>query len=168
MQSFRPFSQLGEHTKQLASNRTQRRNSTANDPEVNGLKPAESDTTSDSDEKTDRILVEWDGPRDPLNPRNWSLAYRNTIFCILWINVFTVDWGSSADSQAGSTISKVFGVSEEAEALSPSLYTFGLAAGSVFAGPIAETVGRNPVYVVSRIFHVIWLLGKSASSEACH
>lgn len=50
-------------------------------------------------------------------------------------------------------------MSEEAEALSPSLYTFGLALGSLFAGPIAETVGRNPVYVISRCFHVVWLVG---------
>lgn len=35
----------------------------------------------------------------------------------------------------------------------------GLAIGSVFAGPISETVGRNPVYVISRCFHVIWLIG---------
>lgn len=159
MQSLRQFRQLGEHTKDLAKTKSESGASTRKDPESIVEKPAASDTTSDSDFKTDRILVEWEGPRDPLNPRNWSLAYRNWVFIILWINVFTVDWASSADSQAGSTIAKVFGVSEEAEALSPSLYTFGLAAGSVFAGPIAETVGRNPVYVISRVFHVVWLLG---------
>lgn len=105
------------------------------------------------------ITVGWEGPNDPLNPRNWTLARRCTIFAILWINVFAVDWASSADSQAGSRIAFAFHVSEEAEALSASLYTFGLAAGSLFAGPIAETVGRNPIYVVSRILHVLWLIG---------
>nr|POE46902.1 putative efflux pump kojt [Quercus suber] len=117
----------------------------------------ESWSSSDADEDT--IIVGWQGPDDPLNPRNWTLQRRAVIFAILWINVFAVDWASSADSQAGGTISKVFHVSEEAEALSPSLYTFGLAAGSLLAGPIAETVGRNPVYVVSRCFHVVWLVG---------
>lgn len=72
---------------------------------------------------------------------------------------FAVDWASAADGQAGAAIAKEFHVSGEAESLSSSLYTFGLAAGSLFAGPIAETVGRNPVYVVSRCFHVIWLVG---------
>lgn len=104
-------------------------------------------------------LVFWDGPDDPLDPRNWSLPRKIWIFTILWINVFAVDWASSADSQAGSTIAEVFGVSEEAEALSPSLYTFGIAFGALFAGPIAETVGRNPIYVLSRCLHVAWLLG---------
>ncbi|KAI9825539.1 MAG: hypothetical protein M1819_000531 [Sarea resinae] len=105
------------------------------------------------------IPVEWDGPNDPLNPRNWTLARRSWVFIILWINVFAVDWASSADSQAGKTIAKEFHVSEEAEALSPSLYTFGIAFGALFAGPIAETVGRNPIYVLSRCLHVVWLLG---------
>lgn len=113
-----------------------------------------------SDEpEEDPIIVGWQGVEDPLNPRNWTLQRRAVIFCILWINVFAVDWASSADSQAGGVIAQQFHVSEEAEALSPSLYTFGLAAGSLLAGPIAETVGRNPVYVVSRCFHVVWLIG---------
>ena len=120
-------------------------------------------TTTDSSEwkesNNDPITVGWEGPEDPLNPRNWPITRRCIIFAILWVNVFAVDWASSADSQAGKKIAKAFHVSEEAEALSPSLYTFGLAAGSIFAGPIAETVGRNPIYVVSRCFHVVWLIG---------
>lgn len=74
-----------------------------------------------------------------------------------------MDWASPADGQTGARIARVFHISEEAEALSPSLYTFGLAFGSLFAGPIAETVGRNPVYVVSRCFHVVWLIGVALS-----
>lgn len=119
-------------------------------------------TTTDLQERNanqDPIVVGWEGPQDPLNPRNWTITRRCTIFAILWINVFAVDWASSADSQAGATIAEQFHVSEEAEALSPSLYTFGLALGSLFAGPISETVGRNPVYVISRCFHVVWLVG---------
>lgn len=105
------------------------------------------------------IIVGWEGPSDSLNPRNWTLTRRCFVFAILWINVFAVDWASAADGQTAARIAKVFHVSEEAEALSPSLYTFGLAVGSLFAGPTSETFGRNPVYVVSRIFHVCWLVG---------
>ncbi len=93
------------------------------------------------------IIVGWEGPDDQLNPRNWTLTKRWAIFAVLWINVFAVDWASSCDSPVSSSIEKEFHVGDEAEALSPSLYTFGLAFGSVFAGPISETVGRNPIYV---------------------
>lgn len=122
-------------------------------PEANPQSPGSQNRASEV------IPVDWEGPDDPSHPRNWSLAYRNWVFVILWLNVFAVDWASGADGQAGATIAQVFGVSEEAETLSPSLYTFGLATGSIFAGPIAETVGRNPVYVFSRCLHVVWLLG---------
>ncbi|CAK3847358.1 efflux pump kojT [Lecanosticta acicola] len=110
-------------------------------------------------ENEEAIIVGWDGVNDPLNPRNWSIWRRAAVFGVLWINVFAVDWASAADGQAGGRIAQVFHVSEEAESLSSSLYTFGIALGSLFAGPIAETVGRNPVYVVSRCFHVFWLVG---------
>jgi MFS transporter, DHA1 family, multidrug resistance protein len=93
------------------------------------------------------IIVGWEGPNDRLNPRNWSTTRRWAIFAILWINVFAVDWASSCDSPVDKSIEKQFGVGDEVEALSPSLYTFGLALGSLFAGPISETVGRNPIYV---------------------
>lgn len=164
MLSFRQYRQLGRRTEKFHADPSEddepaQRQKTIESLDSEADPQGRTDSPESQDEQDGVILVEWEGPRDPLNPRNWSLAYRNWIFVILWINVFAVDWASSADSQTGSTISKVFGVSEEAEALSPSLYTFGLAAGSVFAGPIAETVGRNPVYVISRCFHVVWLLG---------
>lgn len=181
MQSFRQYRRLGQQVKNLQG-RVEGSNVSRNVNDLEGqddwtnsgatsqsnksqdendLKDsgANSQGTGSQDEKAELIPVDWEGPTDPSNPRNWSLAYRNWVFVILWLNVFAVDWASSADSQAGKTIAQVFGVSEEAEALSPSLYTFGLATGSIFAGPIAETVGRNPVYVVSRCLHVVWLLG---------
>ncbi|EME39391.1 hypothetical protein DOTSEDRAFT_91758 [Dothistroma septosporum NZE10] len=129
---------------------------------------SDSITTTSLDEKEDSqepIIVGWEGPDDPLNPRNWPIPRRCLIFAILWINVFAVDWASSADSQAGSRIASAFHVSEEAEALSPSLYTFGLALGSLFAGPTSETAGRNPVYVISRCFHVAWLIGAALAPD---
>ena len=33
------------------------------------------------------IIVGWDGPNDPLNPRNWSVWRRAMVFAVLWINV---------------------------------------------------------------------------------
>lgn len=108
---------------------------------------------------TDPFLVEWSGPDDPLSPRNWSQARRAAVFLIVWINVFAVDWAASADSQANARIAREFHVSEEAETLSPTLYTFGIALGALFAGPLAETVGRTPIYVFTRVLHVAMLIG---------
>ncbi|GAB7355541.1 hypothetical protein MBLNU459_g6020t2 [Dothideomycetes sp. NU459] len=110
-------------------------------------------------EKKEPCMVEWDGPKDPANPRNWPLSKRAGILCIIWLNVWALDWAGSADSQASSKISSDFHVSVEAETLSPALYTFGIGTGALFAGPISESVGRNPIYIGSRIFQLCWLVG---------
>lgn len=85
----------------------------------------ESLKSTQADEKDENIVVGWESSKDPSNPRNWSLAWRSTIFVVLWINVFAVDWASSCDSQVDDTIQKVFNVGSTKESLSPSIYTFG-------------------------------------------
>jgi hypothetical protein len=105
------------------------------------------------------IIVGWEGPDDPFNPRNWSMTRRCAVIAVIWFSTFSCDWGSSADSQDDKPIATAFHISQEAEALSPSLYTFGIAFGALFAGPISETVGRSPLYVASRFLHLIWLIG---------
>lgn len=42
-----------------------------------------------------------------------------------------------------------------------ALYVIGIATGALAAGTIAETVGRNPIYIVSRIFHLCFILGSA-------
>ncbi|KAL1301898.1 hypothetical protein AAFC00_006077 [Neodothiora populina] len=115
------------------------------------------------DEKTESKLVDWNGPDDKCNPRNWSRTRRWGVLFLLWINVFALDWAGSADSQASSKISAQFHVSEEAETLSPALYNFGIGFGALFAGPISETVGSNPIYIGSRFFQLCWLIGVALS-----
>lgn len=73
----------------------------------------------------DDIVVGWESQRDALNPRQWPLSWRTTIFVVLWFNVFAVDWASSCDSQVDDQIETAFGVGSTKESLSPSIYTFG-------------------------------------------
>lgn len=139
MQSLRQYRQLHEDVKNVHANSSSyaledtnsRSSEEATDHPDNLLK-------DDQDLEKDRhIMVEWDGPQDPHNPRNWPLLRRAGIFCIIWINVWALDWAGSADSQASSKIATQFHVSEEAETLSPALYTFGIGTGALFAGPIS-------------------------------
>jgi len=107
------------------------------------------------------ILVEWDGGLDPEHPRNWTLTRKIGISAIVFVNVFVLDWCSSADSQAGSKIAADFHVSRVAESLSSACYVWGIAVGALSAGPISETVGRNPIYLLSRIVHLGFILGSA-------
>lgn len=78
---------------------------------------------------------------------------------LIWINTFTLDWCSSADSQAATSIAAEFGVSKTVESVASAAFVYGVAIGALFAGPISETVGRNPIYLGSRVVHLAFILG---------
>ncbi|OTB16239.1 hypothetical protein K445DRAFT_317220 [Daldinia sp. EC12] len=62
---------------------------------------------------------------------------------------------------ANKNASKEFGVSQVAENLSTSMYLFGIGSGAFFAGPLSETVGRNPTYLVSTFCYLFFVLGSA-------
>lgn len=167
MQSLRQYRRLKQ---QVDSNLSQRTPPTEPKP-ARASSDEESDLDlpvpgADVDPAPHHIIVDWDSPSDPSNPRNWALSRRLLALAIIWINVFALDFPSSEDSQASTQIASAFHVSAEAESLSPALYTLGVACGSLFAGPISESVGRNPIYVVSRIINVAFLAGCAFSPNA--
>jgi MFS family permease len=54
-----------------------------------------------------------------------------------------------------------FHVSKVAENLSTAVFLFGVGTGALFAGPISETVGRNPTYLVATAFYLCFVLGSA-------
>lgn len=141
MQSIRQYRQLHDWVQR---NHTNNLNQSPNDYnpgslERNAQYPSNSETTLEEDGVR---IVEWDGPDDYCNPRAWPLWKRSAILCLLWLNVWALDWAGSADSQASAKSSAEFHVIEEAETLSPALYNFGIGLGALFAGPIS---GKNDV-----------------------
>lgn len=141
MQSIRQYRRLHESAKEWHAGQPPNTNEPR--PLEGGIFPpgSSSDTVGTEEEEKGYIhIVEWDGPRDPANPRNWTLARRSFVLFILWINVFAMDWAGSADAQGNTKIADAFHVSEEAETLSPALYNFGIGIGALFAGPISGKV----------------------------
>jgi len=106
-----------------------------------------------------QILVCPSSEHDPIDPRNWSLRSRCKNMAILIFLVFTQGWAGAADSMANYAISKEFGVSQVAENLSQALYLFGVGTGCLFVGPLSETIGRNPTYLVSTFCYLLFVLG---------
>jgi len=60
---------------------------------------------------------------------------------------------------ANSKASEEFGVSKVAQSLSTAMYLFGVGSGAIFAGPLSESVGRNPTYLVSTFCYLCFVLG---------
>ncbi|KAJ4581419.1 hypothetical protein HRR81_000450 [Exophiala dermatitidis] len=125
---------------------------------------SEKSSTADgsrSGNDNDKILVESEGESDPLDPRNWSLRSRSINIAVLSFLIFAQGWAGAADSMANESISKEFHVSAVAENLSQSMYLFGIGSGCLFVGPLSETVGRNPTYLVSSLCYMFVVLGSA-------
>merc|ERR1712093_507443 len=108
-----------------------------------------------------RILVVSSGDDDPLDPRNWPLLSRCKNIAILSLLIFVQGWAGAASSIANSAASSEFHVGNVAENLATAMYLFGISAGSLFVGPLSETVGRNPTYLVSTFFYLMFVLGSA-------
>jgi DHA1 family multidrug resistance protein-like MFS transporter len=130
------------------------------------VKPNEDSTASSQSEggatgNEDKIWVEEEGDEDPLNPMNWPLVSRAKNIMILSLLIFVQAWSGAAESMANSAASKEFGVSPVAENLSTAMYLLGISSGALFAGPISETVGRNPTYLVATFCYLFFVLGSA-------
>ncbi|KAL8687908.1 MAG: hypothetical protein Q9218_006049 [Villophora microphyllina] len=107
------------------------------------------------------FVVGYEGERDELNPHNWSYGTR------IWatMNVAFIGWivgfASSVDSAALEQATKEFGVSEVTESLATGLFLVGFGTGALFAGPISETVGRNPVYIATLSLYMIFVMASA-------
>ncbi|KAJ4288877.1 hypothetical protein N0V88_007210 [Collariella sp. IMI 366227] len=110
-------------------------------------------------EKDDKIWVRIAGDDDPFDPRNWPLLERSKNIVILVLLVFVQAWAGAAESMANSTASKEQHHSKVAENLIVAMYLFGIGTGSIFAGPISESVGRNPVYLISTFCYLFFVFG---------
>jgi MFS transporter, DHA1 family, multidrug resistance protein len=109
----------------------------------------------------DRFMVRPFGEDDPLDPRNWSLLSRCKNIAILSLLIFVQGWAGAAGSIANLTASQEFHVGKVAENLSTAMYLFGIGSGSLFVGPLSETVGRNPTYLVATFFYLAFVLGSA-------
>ncbi|EHK45901.1 hypothetical protein TRIATDRAFT_182617, partial [Trichoderma atroviride IMI 206040] len=109
--------------------------------------------------------VSFEGPNDPLNPRNWSLTKR--VFCTFNVGMIAlvVGMAASIDSAVIARAAKDFGVSQVAEALATGLFLVGFGFGALIAGPMSETVGRNPVYFGSLAIYMLFLMGAGLSKS---
>ncbi|KAI9170743.1 putative efflux pump kojT [Paramyrothecium foliicola] len=105
------------------------------------------------------IVVRATGRDDPLNPLNWPLTARCKNIGILCLLIFVQGWAGAANSMGNTAASREFGVSKVAENLSTAMYLFGVGSGALLAGPLSETVGRNPTYLVATGCYLCFVLG---------
>ncbi|KAL4968101.1 C6 transcription factor [Aspergillus stella-maris] len=106
----------------------------------------------------DVILVDWDGPDDPLNPRTASVGRRLSMSLLVSLIALTVTAASSIDACGVQEYSADFDVSDVVGSLATALFLIGFSFGSLLSGPFSETFGRNAVYTSTMLFYLLWIM----------
>lgn len=103
--------------------------------------------------------VDWSGPDDPFNPKNFSTLHRISATLLVCLVAFVATLASSIDSAVLTRASADFGVSEVAESLATALFLVGFGLGALLLSPLSELLGRYPVYLGSLSVFACWVLG---------
>ncbi|KAL7940069.1 MFS general substrate transporter [Trichoderma barbatum] len=99
-----------------------------------------------------------------LNPQNWLLISRCKNLAILAFLIFVQGWAGASESMENLVASSTFHVSQATESLDTAVYLFGVGIGAPFAGPLSETVGRNPVYLSATFCYLFFVLGSAMAT----
>lgn len=138
-----------------------RRDSTSSD---DNQQTASDDTDEKQDGKGYKEVV-WDGPDDPMNPKNFA-TWRK------WLIVFTLAFGSLCVTFTSSvytfTYNKMdaeFGNSRIVATLGLALYVFGLGLSPMLLGPLSEFFGRRPIYIIGFTLFLIWIIPSAVAQN---
>ncbi|KAF9026398.1 MFS polyamine transporter [Hymenopellis radicata] len=113
--------------------------------------------TDVGEDDSDVVVVDWDGPNDPENPKNWSYEkrWRATIAVSLFTFASTVT--SSGIAPGSSKIAEEFGItSQPIVAMTVSIFVLAYAIGPLFMAPLSEIYGRTKVIQLSNLFFFAW------------
>ena len=124
------------------------------------IPPEEELQHKDEDDSTANKAFEvaWDGPDDPMNPKNRGVLRKWTIVVTLACGSLCVTCGSSLYTSIYPQMNKEFGSSRIEATLGLSLFVFGLGLSPMILGPLSEFYGRRPIYILAYIFFTIWLV----------
>ncbi|KAK4938287.1 hypothetical protein LTR10_021266 [Elasticomyces elasticus] len=102
--------------------------------------------------------VQWEGPHDPMSPKNISTTRKWLIVIILAFGALCVTCTSSLYTITYDQMDAEFGNSRIVATLGLTLFVFGLGLSPMVLGPLSEFYGRRPIYIWAYIFFTIWLI----------
>lgn len=133
--------------------------------------PAENEQGRTSDTKpqesaTDPNIVDWDGPNDPSNPRNWTTNAKlaNTSLVIV-LTLLTPLASSMFAPGVPQVLSEFHSSSATIAEFVVSIYILGFAVGPLLISPLSEIYGRFPVYFICNIMFIIFTIACAVSGS---
>ncbi|PTB66175.1 MFS general substrate transporter [Trichoderma citrinoviride] len=113
--------------------------------EIENATPPSSSTNSDEETSATGTTnpLTFQDPKDPANPKNWSL-FRRLFITFIWIaGNLVASVSSSIFSSGAQAISEEFHVGTEVVTLGVSLFVIGYSVGPPFWSPLSEQFGRR-------------------------
>ncbi|KAJ8082377.1 hypothetical protein PM082_008232 [Marasmius tenuissimus] len=125
------------------------------------------DSMTSSDEQ-EVLVVDWDGPDDPENPKNWTYKRKWAATAIVSLFTFISPVSSSMIAPASSRVAEEFGITSTVMiAMTTSIFILAYAIGPLFLGPLSEIYGRSRIVQGANLFYLVWNLSCGfAQSEA--
>ncbi|KAB5588412.1 MFS multidrug transporter [Ceratobasidium theobromae] len=113
-------------------------------------------------------FVDWDGPDDPRNPRNWSFRHRWAATAVVSLFTFMSPLASSMVAPALPQITKEFQLKQGSvlEAMTVSVFVLAYAIGPLFLGPLSELYGRRFILQGSNLFFLAFNIACSRAQTS--
>ncbi|KAF9033737.1 MFS polyamine transporter [Hymenopellis radicata] len=109
--------------------------------------------TDVGEDYSDVVVVDWDGPDDPENPKNWPYEKRWRVTIAVSLFTFASTITSSGIAPASRKIAEEFGItSQPMVAMTVSIFVLAYAIGPLFMAPLSEIYGRTLILQFSNLF----------------
>jgi len=113
----------------------------------------------ESGHESNDLIVDWDGPNDPLNPKNWSRKKKWAATVVVSSFTLITPVSSSMIAPASTQVAEQFGITNDVIiALITSIFVLAYAVGPLFLGPLSEIFGRNKVIQIANLLFLVWNL----------
>ncbi|KAG8755599.1 hypothetical protein FRC11_005916, partial [Ceratobasidium sp. 423] len=113
-------------------------------------------------------FVDWDGPDDPKNPRNWTFRHRWAATAVVSLFTFMSPLASSMVAPALPQISRELNLEQGSilQAMTLSVFVLAYAVGPLFFGPLSELYGRRIILQGSNLFFLAFNIACSRAKTS--
>ncbi|CAE6405591.1 unnamed protein product [Rhizoctonia solani] len=113
-------------------------------------------------------FVDWDGPDDPKNPRNWTFRHRWAATAVVSLFTFMSPLASSMVAPALPQISRELNLEQGSvlESMTLSVFVLAYAVGPLIFGPLSETYGRRLILQGSNLFFLAFNIACSRAKTS--
>ncbi|KAJ3711263.1 MFS polyamine transporter [Lentinula guzmanii] len=103
------------------------------------------------------VIVDWDGPDDPKNPKNWTKSRKWAATLVVALFTFVSPVASAMIAPGSQQVADEFGITSNVVLdMITSIFVLGFAIGPLLMGPLSEIYGRSRVVQLGNAFFLVW------------